>query len=199
VLIQISKYSVVNLAITLEELSRDKVSQSSRNVLDEQLLTSQSYDKQGITPFMAFIIHRREGEDDDLTTKIYQRLFDAGADVDRRDRHGESPLHIAVKIGNRVATNFLLSHGANVHARTSNGTGIMTLGLKHSSSSKAAKDEILYAQIQLCTSLIGDRGAVSAPTILHEWGSPSFRIAPDRTSPEITSLRKNNVRISYFK
>jgi hypothetical protein len=149
---------------------------------------------------MAFIMHRREGEDEDLTTKIYQRLFDAGADVDRRNRHGETSLHIAVGLGNRAATNFLLSHGANVHARTSNGTGIINLGLKHSSSSKAAKDEILYAQISVCTCLVGERGAVSAPTILHEWGSPSFRIAPDRATPvhETTSLRKN-LRVPYYK
>jgi hypothetical protein len=103
-------------------------------------------------------------------------------------------------LGNRAATNFLLSHGANVHARTSNGTGIINLGLKHSSSSKAAKDEILYAQISVCTCLVGERGAVSAPTILHEWGSPSFRIAPDRATPvhETTSLRKN-LRVPYYK
>jgi ankyrin repeat protein len=181
-------------------------STTSRERYLEQLVVAgvdpNSHDKQGITPFMAFIMHRREGEDDDLTTKIFQRLFDAGADVHRRNRHGETPLHIAVRLGNRAATNFLLSHGANVHARTSNGTGIMTLGLKHSSSSKAAQDEILYAQISLCTCLVGSAGAVSAPTILHEWGSPSFRIRPDRTFPntghETTSQRKN-LRIPYFK
>jgi ankyrin repeat protein len=149
---------------------------------------------------MAFIMHRREGEDDDMATKIYQRLFDAGANVDRRNRHGESPLHIAVKLGNHAATSFLLSHGANVHARTSSGTGIMTLGLKHSSSSKAAKDEILYAQIQLCTCLVGERGAVPAPTILYEWASPSFQIAPDRapTGHQTTSPAKK-ARVPYYK
>jgi ankyrin repeat protein len=179
-------------------------STTSRERYLEQLLLAgvdpNNHDKQGITPFMAFIIHRREGEDEDLTTKIYQRLFEAGADIHRRNRHGEAPLHLAVKLGNRAATNFLLSHGANVHARTSNGTGILTLGHKHSSSSKAAKDEILYAQISLCTVLVGSAGAVSAPTILHEWGSPSFRIRPDRpsTGHETTSQRKN-LRIPYFK
>jgi len=179
-------------------------STTSRERYLEQLLLAgvdpNSHDKQGITPFMAFIIHKREGEDDDLTTKIYQRLFDAGAEVNRRNRHGESPLHIAVRLGNRAATNFLLAHGANVHARTSNGTGIMTLGLKHSSSSKAAQDEILYAQISLCTCLVGSAGAVSAPTILHEWGSPSFRIRPDRTSPSAEAIsQKKTSQPPYFK
>ena len=180
-------------------------SMSSRERYLEQLLIAgvdpNSHDKQGLTPFMAFIIHPREGEDDDMKTKIYQRLFDAGADVHRRNRHGESPLHLAVKLGNRAATNFLLSHRANVHARTSAGSGVMTLGLKHSSSSKAAKDEVLYAQISLCTVQVGEAGGIAAPTILHEWGNSSFRIRPDRT-PSVghdSTLQKKNSRISYFK
>ncbi len=145
---------------------------------------------------MAFIMHRREGEDEDMTTKIYQRLFDAGANVDRRSRHGESPLHIAVKLGNRAATNFLLSHGANVHARTSSGTGIIALALKHSSSSEASKDEILYAQIHVCSCLVGEQGAIPAPTILDEWGSTSFRIAPDRHQ---TTSPAKKTRVQYYK
>lgn len=178
-------------------------STTSRERYLEQLLLAgvdpNSYDKQGITPFMAFIIHKREGEDDELTTKIYQRLFEAGADLGRRNRYGETSLHIAVRLGNRAATNFLLSRGANVHARTGNGMGIMTLGLKHSSSSKAAHDEVLYAQISLCTCLVGSAGAVSAPTILHEWGSPSFRIRPDRTTPSVETSSRKISRIPYFK
>jgi hypothetical protein len=140
-----------------------------------------SHDKNGVTPLMSFIIHQR-AEDDALMTRLLTRLFKAGAELNRRNRQGETALHIAVSLGNRAATKFLLSHGANVHARTGDGIGVIALGLK--SSNKASHDEKLYAQILLCVSLIGSAGAVSAPTILHEWASPDFRILPDWNTKE---------------
>jgi ankyrin repeat protein len=147
----------------------------------EQLLVSgvdpNTYDRQGNTAFMSFVADVREEEDDNLTSKILDRLCRAGANIHRRNRKGETPLHIAVKLGRRAATKFLLARGANVHARTSDGIGILSLGLKH--SDRASQDDVLYAQISLCISLVAGAGAVSAPTILREWASEEFRIAPD--------------------
>lgn len=163
----------------------------------EQLVLSgvdpNSYDRQGATPFMAFISTAREEEDDNLTCKILDRLCCAGANIHRRNREGETPLHIAVKLGRRAATKFLLARGANVHARTSDGTGILALGLKH--SDKAAKDDMMYAQISLCVSLVAGAGAVSKPTILREWASEDFRIAPDPVPSPRTS-REDKVHAS---
>lgn len=163
----------------------------------EQLVLSgvdpNSYDRQGATAFMAFISNSREDEDDNLTCKILDRLCRAGANIHRRNREGETPLHIAVKLGRRASTKFLLARGANVHARTSDGTGILALGLKH--SDKAAKDDVMYAQISLCVSLVAGAGAVSKPTILREWASEDFRIAPDPVPSPRTS-REDKVRAS---
>lgn len=127
-----------------------------------------NYDKQGSTPLMAFIANSRADEDDELTTRILQRLLKAGANPNWRNRQGETALHIAVKLGRRTATKVLLQHRANVHARTCGGKGVLALGQEY--CKKARENETLYAQIMLCLSLAIDAGAVSAPTVLQEWG-----------------------------
>jgi ankyrin repeat protein len=126
-----------------------------------------NHDHLGLTPLMAFILHIRDDEDDEATTRILSRLCDAGASINRRNREGETPLHIAVKMGRRAATKFLISRKANVHARDRKGMGIVALGMEQ--SKMATKDEGLYARIMLCVSLVIDAGAVSAPTTLQEW------------------------------
>jgi ankyrin repeat protein len=149
--------------------------------LDQLILSGvdpNSYDRQGSTPFVAFVANTREEEDDNLTSKLLDRLCRAGADINRRNRQGETPLHVAVKLGKRAATKFLIARGANVHARTGDGTGALSLGLRY--SDRASQDDVLYAQISLCISLLAGAGAVSAPTILREWASEEFRIAPDK-------------------
>jgi ankyrin repeat protein len=126
-----------------------------------------NHDNFGLTPLMAFILHTREGEDDDTTNRILSRLCEAGANINRRNQKGETPLHIAVKLGRRAATKFLISKKANIQARDSSGMGVVALALAH--SKKATQNETLYAQIMLCMSLVVDAGAVSAPTTLQEW------------------------------
>ncbi|KAE8440309.1 hypothetical protein EG329_009451 [Mollisiaceae sp. DMI_Dod_QoI] len=144
---------------------------SRREAYLEDLLASgvdpDNHNKEGDTPLMSFIIHVRDGEDDDVTTRILSRLYAAGVNINRRNRKGETPLHIATKLGRRAATKFLLSKNANVHARDSSGKGIIALGRAH--SKLARKDEMLYAQIMLCISLVADAGGASAPTVFQEW------------------------------
>ncbi|KAF4632035.1 hypothetical protein G7Y89_g6091 [Cudoniella acicularis] len=124
-----------------------------------------NHDKKGLTPLMAFIIHRRAGEDDALTTRLLQLLFDAGAGINTRNRQGETALHLAVKLGRRADTKFLLSHGANVYARDVDGQSVIALG--EAASKKAKQNETLYAQIILCISLVvdaeSDHGAKMSP------------------------------------
>jgi ankyrin repeat protein len=124
-------------------------------------------DKTGITPFMAFIIYTRDDEDDDTTVRILSRLLAAGANINRRDRKGQTSLHLAVKMGKTAVTRFLLDRGANIHARDSDGKSIIAVGKAH--SDKASSDAKLYARIMMCISFMVDTGAVSAPTFLQEW------------------------------
>jgi hypothetical protein len=139
-----------------------------------------NYDNEGNTPLMAFVTHSREDESDDCITRILGYLLEAGSDICRRNRRGETALHLAVKFGRAAATKVLLASGANIHARTSSGLGVLELGQKHSMKSK--HDENLYAQIMLCMSLSASFGAVSEPTILDEWSSPQWRLTTESHS-----------------
>ena len=131
-----------------------------------------SYDKHGLTPLMAFIIHMRPGPQDSSATWPLQQLIESGADINRRNRQGLTALHLAVQLGRRAATGFLINVGANVHARAGNGLGVVALGHKYAHEAK--HNVSLYAQITLCVALAGGAGAVSAPTILGEWAMKSL-------------------------
>ncbi|KAE8453623.1 hypothetical protein EG329_009134 [Mollisiaceae sp. DMI_Dod_QoI] len=169
-----------------------KSSSSAWEQYMDQLLTAgvnpNRYDRNGHTPFMAFAHHWR-GKDEDLTTRLLERLVTGGANIHRRNQLGETALHIAVKLGHRAATKVLLSHGANIHARTCTGQGILSLGIKH--SNLAINDEILYAQISLCVCLVANAGGISTPTILHEWASPDFRVLPDQQAQAQDKVTKS--------
>jgi ankyrin repeat protein len=137
-----------------------------------------NYDNAGNTPFMAFIIHYHVSETDDCINQILSCLLEAGSDIHRRNRQGETALHLAVKLGRRAATKFLLASGANIHARTSSGLGVLQLG--HNHSMLCMQDENLFAQIMLCMSLAVTCGAVAEPTLLDEWRTPELRIVTQK-------------------
>ncbi|KUJ08959.1 ankyrin [Mollisia scopiformis] len=130
---------------------------------------SNNYDKRGNTPLMAFIIHSSQAQSGEQLAHALQTLLKAGSDHSRRNRQGETALHLSVKLGCRAATEVLLAAGANIHARTQDDVGILELGQKHARKHK--QDGELYAQIMLCITLSASFGAVAAPTILDEWGS----------------------------
>jgi hypothetical protein len=126
-----------------------------------------NYDMDGNTPLMTFITHNRTSEDGETTTRILIRLIHSKADIHRRNRQGETALHLAVKLGRRAATRILLKNNANVHARDNKGAGILEVG--HNACTKATGDAMLYGQIMACMSLVTRSGAVSYPTIDMEW------------------------------
>ena len=125
------------------------------------------YDGLGYTVLMAFITHLPDGEDDKTISKILKHLLRSGANLHWRNRHGETALYIAVCLGRKVATRVLLDHGANVHARTSDGTGILVAAEQH--YFKARENPHLYASIMACMALVIDYGAKPSPTLVQEW------------------------------
>lgn len=130
-------------------------------------VNANNYDKSGNAVLMAFISCLEDGEDDKTLAKLLHDLIARGANINRRNRHGESALHIAVRLGRKVATKVLLETGANVHARTIAGKGVLAVGETH--YFRARHNPALYASIMACLALCIQHGAVAAPTLVQEW------------------------------
>jgi ankyrin repeat protein len=126
-----------------------------------------NYDDHGSTVLMSFVTHLPDGEDDKALASVLELLLRKGANFHMRNRKGETALHIAVRLGRKVATRVLLDHGANVHARTTAGIGVLLLAQSH--YLRARNDPQLYASIIVCMAMVIDRGAVASPTIVEEW------------------------------
>lgn len=126
-----------------------------------------NYDSSGSTVLMAFVTHLPDGEDDKTISKILEHLLRNGANLHWRNREGETALYIAVCLGRKVATRVLLDHGANVHARTADGTGILLAAEYH--YLKARDNPQLYASIWACMARIIGYGAKPSPTLVQEW------------------------------
>ncbi|PMD31522.1 ankyrin [Hyaloscypha variabilis F] len=126
-----------------------------------------NYDKNGNTVLMAFVTHLPDGEDDKTLAKLFHHLIRSGANMHWRNRSGETALHIAVRLGHKVATRVLLESGANVHSRTSEGKGVLAVGETY--YFRAREEPRLYASIMACMALCIQYGAVAAPTLVQEW------------------------------
>ncbi|KAH8803306.1 hypothetical protein F5884DRAFT_503615 [Xylogone sp. PMI_703] len=124
------------------------------------------YDKNGNTVLMAFVTYLPDGDDDKKLAELLHYLIKAGADVRRRNRLGETALHIAVRLGRKVATRVLLQAGANVHARTSEGKGVLAVSEMY--YFRARDDPKLYASIMACMALCIEYDAVAMPTLIQE-------------------------------
>jgi hypothetical protein len=142
-----------------------------RYELAQQMVSSgvniNNYDKNGNTVLMAFVTHLPDGEDDKTLAKLFHHLIRSGANIHWRNRGGESALHIAVRLGHKVATRVLLESGANVHSRTSEGKGVLAVGEMY--YFRAREEPRLYASIMACMALCIQYGAVAAPTLVQEW------------------------------
>jgi ankyrin repeat protein len=127
------------------------------------------YDKEGNTVLMAFVTHLEDGEDDKTLSRLLRNLIEYGANVHWRNRRGETALHLAVRLGRKVATKVLLKTGANVHARTPEGKGVLALGERY--YLRARDQPKLYASILACMALVMGYSAVAAPTRVQEWST----------------------------
>jgi hypothetical protein len=67
------------------------------------------YDSDGSTVLMTFIAHLADGEDDKTLAEILKYLIRNGANLHLRNRQGETALHVAVRLGRKVATESYLT------------------------------------------------------------------------------------------
>jgi ankyrin repeat protein len=126
------------------------------------------YDKRGNTPLMAFIRNDLSPKPErKITAEVLQLLIDAGASVHRRNRKGETALHIAARLGRPSAVEVLLNNYANVHARARYGKGVLAVAGK--ASLRAKHDGALYHRIITCMAIAGKYGAILGPSTKDEW------------------------------
>ncbi|KAG0651996.1 Ankyrin repeat and SOCS box 14 [Hyphodiscus hymeniophilus] len=126
------------------------------------------YDNHGNTPLMAFIGSDLSAVPDrKLTTDILQLLIDAGASVHRRNRKGETALHLAMRFGRTSAVEVLIENHANIHARARYGEGIVAVASR--ASHRAKRDGALYHRIITCMAIAGKYGAILGPSTKDEW------------------------------
>ncbi|SPO03631.1 uncharacterized protein DNG_06314 [Cephalotrichum gorgonifer] len=134
-----------------------------------------AYDSSGNTPLMAFVAQLPEDDDYKMPVLILQLLIEAGADVNARNRRGETALHVAVRRGKKLATRTLVQGGANVHVRDAAGRGVLDLadermgGLALGAAGEAGGNKE-YMQSEACRAWLSGQGrAVQDPGVLEEW------------------------------
>ncbi|TDZ47636.1 putative POTE ankyrin domain family member M [Colletotrichum trifolii] len=125
------------------------------------------YDGRGNTVLMAFVAQLPEDDDYKKPVAILDDLIQAGADVDARNRSGETALHIAVRKGKKLAMRTLTQGGANVHARDVEGRSVLDVADRMLCSGKHGIDHPRY---EACFAWLSGQGkAVQNPTIAQEW------------------------------
>ncbi|KAI2632259.1 ankyrin [Hypoxylon sp. NC1633] len=130
------------------------------------------YDSQGQTPLMAFIRYRPEESrpDKEDMERIIKMLYESRANLEYRNREGETALHVAARSGKKVALKELLKLGANPFVRDACGLSVLAAIDELWANTEA--DGALTARLEACrgvfTSLVKDEA--QEPTVLQEWG-----------------------------
>ncbi|KAI8266829.1 hypothetical protein K4K58_009153 [Colletotrichum sp. SAR11_239] len=125
------------------------------------------YDKYGNTVLMAFVAQLPEDDDYKKPVAILEFLIQAGANVNARNRSGETALHIAVRKGKKLAMRTLTQNGANVQARDVEGRSVLDVADRMVASGKRGIDHPRY---EACHAWLSGQGkAVQHPSIQQEW------------------------------
>ncbi|KAF9769913.1 hypothetical protein IL306_012593 [Fusarium sp. DS 682] len=129
------------------------------------------YDIHGNTPLMAFAAQLPEDDDYKIGPDIIRELIDGGAQVNARNRSGETALHIAVRCGHKLAVKQLVESGACVHVRDAAGRSLLEVADVKMKSLRG-HDDAEYAHLEACRAWLSgiSGGAVQEPTVLQEWG-----------------------------
>ncbi|KAF5630656.1 ankyrin repeat domain protein [Fusarium sp. NRRL 25303] len=128
------------------------------------------YDIHGNTPLMAFVAQLPEDDDYKIGPDIIQELIDAGAQVNARNRSGETALHVAVRCGHKLAVKQLVESGACVHVRDAAGRSVLEVADVKMKGLRG-HDDAEYAHLEACRAWLSgiSGGAVQEPTVLKEW------------------------------
>lgn len=157
-----------------QELDSSSKRMQLRYELAETLLTAgvnpNHYDLQGNTPLMAFAAELPEDDDYKMGPNILNLLVSKGANVDARNRAGETALHVAIRCGRKLAVKTLVKLNANVHVRDGDGRSLLEVA-DVKVKGTPSNDAKAYAHFEACRAWLSGNGAVQEPTVLQEWGT----------------------------
>jgi hypothetical protein len=106
---------------------------------------------------------------------LVTELLQLGSDVHMRDRHGNTPLANAVRLGSRPVVALLLKANSNIHIRDYKGNSIIGQGRLCLLQAKKDQDDRRYATILSCMNALVDAGAKADPTVKDELFTPTAR------------------------
>ncbi|KAI0472256.1 hypothetical protein F4859DRAFT_98405 [Xylaria cf. heliscus] len=131
------------------------------------------YDKLGNTPLMSFVINSSDAtkyEKEESENVIRALVRHAGANLESRNRKGETALHLAARHGKTIALRVLLELGANPHTR--NAQGLSILEVLDSLYVTTEGDDKNNARFEASRAILtrSTHYAVQDPTLVDEWG-----------------------------
>lgn len=139
------------------------------------------YDNQGNTVLIAFATHLLDDQDDKTghnIGKILGILIQHGANIDARNRHGETALLVAARCGNKHVVSTLLDKGANLYARDKYGRGVMAVidaQIAQSSRDLPSYGRLEAVRAAVLAKKLGEKGGNDEPSFVDEWCWPQRR------------------------
>ncbi|KAH6608184.1 ankyrin repeat [Trichoderma cornu-damae] len=119
----------------------------------------------GNTPLMAFAATLPEDDEYKTGPAMLKMLIQGGADVNARNRAGDTALHVAVRFHRKLAVRALVEEGANVHVRN-----LHCQSLLDECDYRLAGNPGDYAKYSACRAwLSGQAGAVQIPELWRQW------------------------------
>ena len=157
-----------------QELDSSTKKMQLRHELAQALLLAgvdpNHYDNQGNTPLMAFAAELPEDDDYKTGPDILTLLVKSGANVNARNRAGETALHVAVRCGRKLAVRTLFKLDANIHTRDADGRSLLDVADAKVRGTTDG-DPRMYAHFEACRAWLSGNGAVQNPSVFQEWGS----------------------------
>ena len=134
---------------------------------------AKAYNAAGNTVLMECAINMPEDADYLAYVEILNLLRNAGADIDARNRRGETALHLAACHGRKLAVRTLLTGGARIHSRNDEGKGVLTVLNELMRKSRFKLHE--HTRLEACYVQLADRAGYDIePTAREEWSVVYF-------------------------
>ncbi|KAH8677843.1 hypothetical protein BX600DRAFT_506846 [Xylariales sp. PMI_506] len=129
------------------------------------------YNADGDTVLMSFVAHITDGQDDKDLELLIKRLVQAGANLEARNRNGETVLQVAARCGQKFAVKVLLEQGVNFHVRNCAGRSVLQMIDDYAPLSTEYPDQTarFEATRSVLTGRFSQYKAEQDPTLEQEW------------------------------